>query len=188
MRAIALSGLLAGLAVAQPAAAQRVAADVFVNQGPLAARISVGDRYWSSYVDRPVVIYRQPARRVVVVDDRPPVVYVERVHRGRGWWKRHGGGYRPVRMWYDGGAFYDRYYDGRPGLRAVLVFEQGGRFWYDDDCADNWNDWRGWDRDRYYDRNWDRDRYYDRDRDRDRRWDRDDDRRWRRDRDRDRDD
>lgn len=131
---IVAGSLLAGLlAAASPAAAQDVTADVVFRGGPVAGRVIVGDRY-STYHRPPVVVYRRPvARRVVVVERYAPrVVIVERVHRHRSprAWARHG--YRPVTLYYIDGRYYDRWADGWPWAREVVVYERGGRYYWDD--------------------------------------------------------
>jgi hypothetical protein len=143
---IVAGSLLAGLlAAASPAAAQDVTADVVFRGGPVTGRVIVGDRY-STYHRPPVVVYRRPvARRVVVVERYAPrVVVVERVlrHRSPRAWARHG--YRPVTLYYIDGRYYDRWADGWPPAREIVVYELGGRF-YSDEC-----DGRG--RDHRYDR------------------------------------
>jgi hypothetical protein len=80
----------------------------------MAGRIIVGDPYYRHPTYRPVY------REVVVV----------RAHRGHGWYRHRG--YRTVRVYYD--AHRDCYYD-RPyyhGLRAVVVYQGGGRYYQDD--------------------------------------------------------
>jgi hypothetical protein len=55
---------------------------------------------------------------------------VVRSHRGLGWYRQRD--YRAVRVYYDAGrdCYYDRpYYQ---GLRAVVVYQNGGRYYYDD--------------------------------------------------------
>ena len=92
-----------------------------------------------------VVVRRPPVRRVVVA---PRVILVDRIHdRGRGhrsdkWWRKHG--YRPVTVYYARGRFYDRRFDSRDRVRAVVVYERDGRFYRD------WDDRH--DRDGRYDR------------------------------------
>lgn len=133
---IVAGSLLAGLlAAASPSAAQTVAADVVFRGGPVAGRVIVGDGY-STYRRHPVVVvHRRPvARRVVVVERYAPrVVVVERVYRYRSprAWARHG--YRPVTLFYIDGRYYDRWDEGWPPAREVLVYQRGGRF-YADDC------------------------------------------------------
>jgi hypothetical protein len=132
---IVAGSMLAGLlAAASPATAQDVTADVVFRGGPVAGRVIVGDRY-STYHRPPVVVYRRPvARRVVVVERYAPrVVVVERVfrHRSPRAWARHG--YRPVTLYYIDGRYYDRWADGWPRAREVVVYERGGRF-YSSEC------------------------------------------------------
>jgi hypothetical protein len=142
---------LAALALPAAAQAQRVSADIAIGGGPVAGRIIVGDPYYP----RPSYHYYRPAYREVVV---------LRGHHGRGWQRHHGGRY--VRVYYDAGrdCYYDREWHG--GLRAVVVYDDGGRYYrdgyrgddrrYRDDRSD---DWRRDDR-RYDDRRHD-DRYDD---------------------------
>jgi hypothetical protein len=57
---------------------------------------------------------------------------VERVHGHRhGWHRRE---YRRLTAWYDPRAnrYYDRY-NGRPGLREVVVYRSDGRYFRDED-------------------------------------------------------
>ncbi|MEP7176644.1 MAG: hypothetical protein ABI860_08840 [Gemmatimonadales bacterium] len=145
---IVAGSLLAALTVVAPLHGQRVAADVVVRGGPVAGHVVVGDGY-STY-RRPVVYRRAPAR----------VIVVERVHsrhhRHAHQWRRHG--YRPVTLYYSGGRYYDRYVDGGPAVREVVIYERQGRFYREcDDDDRDWNDRRDdrhQDRDRY-DRSWD---------------------------------
>lgn len=142
---IVVGGMALGLLLAaRPAPAQMVEAGVVIHSGPVSGHVIVGE-------PAPVVVYREPVRRVVVVDRYAPrVIVVQSVlgARGRayGWWRNQ---YRPVVVYYDGARYYDRWFGG-PALRRVEVYERGGRFYR----------WDG-DRDRYRDRN-----DYDRDRDR----------------------
>lgn len=163
MRTHSMVGALLVLATsAEPAAAQRVSADVSVRSGPVAGRVVV-DRGYSSYTGEPVVVYRRPARRVVIVERyRPEVIVVHRFRHHGHWkhWRRHG--YRPVAVYYAGnGRYLDRH---RPGFREVVVFERHGRYYrgWDDgrryyvDDRDDWDDDRDDWRDRYRDRDdWD---------------------------------
>lgn len=163
MRSLGLAvAAVAVLMLPETAQAQRVVADISINQGPISGRVIVGDHY------RPRPVYRE----YVVV----------RHYRGGGWYRHHG--YRPMRMYWDGYRYYDREY--RRGLKVVYVYERGGRYYHDyrddrrndyrrrvdryDDRHDRWDDHRGRgkDRDGRYDRDDDhRGRYDDRD-DRDR--------------------
>ena len=110
--------LVVALASMAPAvgAAQTVSAEVVIHQGPVAARVLVGPRY---------PVYH--AARVIVVE---PV-------RGRGHWKHHSQ-YRPYTAWYDprGNRYYDGY-DGRPGLRQVVVYRCDDRYYRYDDHDDD---------------------------------------------------
>jgi hypothetical protein len=53
---------------------------------------------------------------------------VERVraHRNAGYWVRQG--YRPVTLYYVDGRYYDRWIGGR-GVREIVVYERGGRYY-----------------------------------------------------------
>lgn len=101
-----------------------------------------------------VVVRRAPVRRVVVA---PRVVVVDRIHdRGRGhrsakWWQKHG--YRPTRVYYTGGRYYDRQFDSRDRVQVVVVYERGGRYYRDwDDRYDRQDRYDRYDRhDRYDD-------------------------------------
>lgn len=136
---------LAGLVLfATPLWAQRVSAEVVVRDGPIAGRVIVGDGY-SSY-HRPVVVYRRPPVRRVVVVERL------RYHHGKHWKRR---GYRPVVVYYVDGHYFDRFHPHRRGVQEVVVYERDGRYYRDDD-------------DHYisrYDRGDHGDRDYERDRD-----------------------
>jgi hypothetical protein len=72
---------------------------------------------------RPVVVRREPAREVIVV---------ERTHvpkgNAYGWWKKHG--YREVTVYYDGDRYYSRAYES--GFRAVVVYQREGRYYIAD--------------------------------------------------------
>lgn len=120
---IVIGGLAGLLLAARPASAQMVQAGVVIRSGPVSGHVIVGD-------PAPVVAYRQPVRRVVVVDRYAPrVILVEavRVPRGRayGWWRNQ---YRPIVVYYDGYRYYDRWF-GSPGLRRVQAYERGGRYY-----------------------------------------------------------
>ena len=74
----------------------------------------------------PAAYRRPPERRYIA----PRVVFVERVvvrerNAGR-WWRRHG--YRPVKLYYWRGRFYERDLP-RAATRVVVVYERGGRFY-----------------------------------------------------------
>jgi len=133
----------------------------------------------------PAAYRRPPERRYIA----PRVVFVDRVvvreRNSERWWRRHG--YRPVKLYYWRGRFYERDLT-HVATRTVVVYERGGRYYrpagyrydrYDrfDRNDDYYKDDRYW----YNDRSgrYERDDRYD---DRDGRYDRDD-----RDRDRDRD-
>ena len=136
---------LAALTLPGAAQAQRVVADIRVEEGPVAGHIIVGDQ--RSY----------PNRRIIEADPRynhPPAyhtVTVFRVRRGDGWYRHHG--FREVRVWYDADRdrFFDRYDGDHRGLRAVEVFERGGRYYRDYDWRNG--DRHGRDHDDRYDHN-----------------------------------
>lgn len=134
-----LSGLLFS---ALPIAAQRVSGEIIIVQGPVAARIEVGER----------PVYRSPRREVIVAQRR----HIPR-GRARGWWRNEG--YQRAIVWVDVyGRYYDRDYDrdyerdydrdydrdhdrdsdrdrghdrdrdDRRGLRPVNVYERDGQY------------------------------------------------------------
>lgn len=138
---------VASLLVPNAGSAQQVVADISVHSGPVTGRVVVGQPDY--YAGRGVIVVgpryhtRPGYRRIAVYHG----------HRGHGWYRRHG--YHPVRVWYDPGA--DCYYnhnDRHGRLRAVLIYERGGRYY-----RDRWSDEDRWGRDRD-----DRDRYGRRDR------------------------
>jgi hypothetical protein len=146
---IAAGSLLTALLLAEPAHAQQVQADIVLRSGPVASRVFIGNGY-STYGRQPVVYRRAPVRRVLVV--APRAIVVERVrHHGYGHWRRFG--YRPVTLYYIDGRYFDRAFE-RPGLRQVVVYERGGRYYREYDEGERY------DHDRY-DRDYDRqhDRY-----------------------------
>ncbi len=138
----------ASLAVLPAAAsAQRVVADISINEGPVSGRVIIGDPY--GYRER----YHAPQVRTVVV---------YRSARGHGWYHRHG--YRTVRVWYDADRhrYYDRYDRNYRGLREVVVYERGGRYYQDDDRYDDrYDDRRNDYRRRVDDQRYDDHRYND---------------------------
>ena len=85
-----------------------------------------------------------PRRTTVVVPQRE-ILVIERVRAPHGWWKRPG--YRVITVYYDGGHFYPRPFDGRP-IRKVVVYQRTGRYYIDEVV---------WSRDhrRYYGRDYD---------------------------------
>ncbi len=135
---VVVGGIAFGVLLATgPASAQVVQAGVVIRSGPVTGHVVVGE-------PAPVVAYRRPVHRVVVVERyAPPIVVVERLYgpRGRanGWWRHQG--YRPVVVYYDGSRYYNRWFEGRT-LRRIEVYERGGRYYR----------WDGYDRDRYRDR------------------------------------
>jgi hypothetical protein len=98
---------------ARPAHAQIVQAGIVVRSGPVYGHIIVGE-------PAPVVVYPEPAPRVIVAHPYTP---------------------RVIFLYYDGVRYYDRWY-GRPGLRRVAVYERGGRYY-------RWTGGRDWYRPRY---------------------------------------
>lgn len=146
---IITGSLLTALTLTVPLQAQQVAADVVLRSGPVAGHVVIGDGY-STY--RRPVVYRTPARVIVVERVRPRIVVVESMaHRNHGFartWRQHG--YRQVVVYYLDGRYYDRSVRGWPEMREVVVYERNGRLY------------REWDDDR--DRHHDHDRHYDHDR------------------------
>ena len=152
MNATVFAGsLLSGLILTAPVSAQQVAANVFVRGGPVSGHVVVDNGY-STYRRPPVIVYRNPERRRVVVVERyaPRVIVVERVHyhRHAGYWVRHG--YRPVTLYYVNGRYYDSWYNDR-GVREIVVYERGGRYY------DASEDHRDYDYRDYDHRDYDRD-------------------------------
>jgi hypothetical protein len=124
---------LSALAIPTVASAQRVIADISIQDGPVAGRIIVG----------------HPGYGYPRYDHFPRyhTVAVYRTHRPRDWFRHHG--FRMARIWYDGDQ--DRYYDdvhgSREHLREVVVYARSGRYyredWRDDDRRRDHRDWRG---------------------------------------------
>ena len=142
---IATGSLLTALLLAQPAHAQQVLADVVLQSGPVAGHVIIGDTY-STYGRQRVVYRRPPVRRVVVVEQAPRVIVVERArYRGQDEWRRFG--YRPVTLYYVDGRYFDRSFNGG-GARQVVVYERGGRYYRDCDRDDRYDRDRS-ERDRY---------------------------------------
>jgi hypothetical protein len=117
------------LALPNTASAQRVMADISIQDGPVAGRIIVGHPG-----------YRHPHYDYV---PRYHVVAVYRAHRRHEWFRHHG--FRVIRIWYDGDR--DRYYDDVRGprghLREVVVYERNGRYYRNDwRDGDDWQDRR----------------------------------------------
>jgi hypothetical protein len=123
--------LLLGLAAAPLRAQTTVEGGVVVHSGPVTAHVEVGE-------PPPVVVRREPMREVVIV---------ERIHEPEvnayGWWKKHG--YREVVVYYDDDSYYDHWFERRGGLRRIVVYERGGRYYRPVD-RDHWDDRD----DRYY--------------------------------------
>jgi hypothetical protein len=136
MNASTIAGsLVAGLVLAASSVqAQSVAANVVVRSGPVAGHVIVSKGY-STYDRPPVVAYRRPPERRVVVVERyhPRVIVVERMrhHRHKRHWERYG--YRPISLFYVNGRYYDRYDEYRPGVVRVVVYERDGRYYRDCD-------------------------------------------------------
>jgi hypothetical protein len=128
---IATGSLLTALFLAQPAQAQQVLADVVLQTGPVAGHVVIGNGY-STYGRQRVIYRRTPIRRVVVVERT-------RYH-GRAEWTRFG--YRPVFLYYVDGRYFDRSFN-REGVRQVVVYERGGRYYRE--CDDD----ERYDRDRH---------------------------------------
>jgi hypothetical protein len=138
---IATGSLLTALLLAQPAHAQQVLADVVLETGPVAGHVVIGNGY-STYGRQRVIYRRPPVRRVVVVERAPRLIMVERTrYHGRAEWARFG--FRPVYLYYVDGRYFDRSFN-RAGVRQVVVYERGGRYYRDDD--------ERYDRDDRYDR------------------------------------
>jgi uncharacterized protein (DUF58 family) len=121
-RRIAVGGILAlvlGLAAVPARAQTTVRGGVVVQSGPVTGHVEVGSP------PPPVVVHHEPVREVIVV---------ERTHVPRGnahgQWKKHG--YREVTVYYDGTRYYGRRLD-RPEIRAVIVYERGGRYYLGDE-------------------------------------------------------
>ena len=109
-----IAAVMLGLAAVPARAQTTVSGGVVVQSGPVAGHVEVG-------APPPVVVRREPAREVIVV---------ERTHVPRGnahgWWKKHG--YREVTLYYDGTRYYGRRLE-RTGLRAMVVYERGGKYY-----------------------------------------------------------
>jgi hypothetical protein len=89
---IVVGGMALGLLLAaRPVPAQMVQAGVVIRSGPVSGHVIVGE-------PAPVVVYREPARRVVVVDRYAPRVIVVESLRGPG--------LRRVEVYERGGRFY----------------------------------------------------------------------------------
>jgi hypothetical protein len=133
---IATGSLLTALFLAQPAHAQQVLADVVLQSGPVAGHVFIGDGY-STYGRQRVVYRRAPVRRVVVIEQAPRVIVVERArYRGQGEWRRFG--YRPVTLYYVDGRYFERSFN-RAGVRQVVVYERGGRYYRECDQDDRYD-------------------------------------------------
>jgi len=107
--------------VTVPARAQTaVQGDVLIHSGPVTGRVEVNSPP------------REPMREVIVV---------ERAHvphgNAYGWWKKHG--YRAVTVYYDGSRYYSRRV-ARSGLRAVVLYEREGRYYFGDEEGERHRD------------------------------------------------
>ena len=130
MRHRILSGgvvaLVIGLVPATLHGQTTVQGGVLVQSGPVTAHVEVNEP------PAPVVVHREPLREVIIV---------ERIHEPEGnaygWWKKHG--YREVVVYYDGGSYYDHWFERRGGLRRLVVYERAGRYYRPVD-RDHWDD------------------------------------------------
>lgn len=114
--------LLLGLAAAPARAQTAVSGGVVVRSGPVTGHVEVGSP------PPPVVVVREPAREVIVVE-RTHVPHGE----AHGWWKEHG--YREVTVYYDGSHYYGHRVE-REGIGAVVVYQRGGRYYLGDEDGD----------------------------------------------------
>jgi hypothetical protein len=151
-RVLAGSVLLVPLLLtAQPAAAQRVSADIRIGGGPIAGHIRIGpDRYYGRRDYRPRIV-------------RVEVLRARDYYRRPGWLKQFRRNARIFVIYYDRDRdfYYDRY---ARGLVEVSVFQREGHFYrWDDPRFDRWVRDR-WDNDRFDDRYDDRRRSDNRDR------------------------
>jgi hypothetical protein len=132
---ISLFALAALSVLANPrtATAQRVVADISIQDGPVAGRIIVGHPGY----EHPRYDYYPMYHSVSVYQ----------THHPRHWFRHHG--FQMAHVWYDGDR--DRYYDNVRGprghLHEVVVYERAGRYyredWRDDDRRRDHRDWRG---------------------------------------------
>ena len=118
--------LVIGLVPATLHGQTTVQGGVLVQSGPVTAHVEVNEP------PAPVVVHREPLREVIIV---------ERIHEPEGnaygWWKKHG--YREVVVYYDGGSYYDHWFERRGGLRRLVVYERAGRYYRPVD-RDHWDD------------------------------------------------
>jgi hypothetical protein len=131
-RMVMVGGMVAlvlGLAAAPVRAQTAVSGGVVVRSGPVAGHVEVGSP------PPPVVVVREPAREVIVVE-QTHVPHGE----AHGWWKKHG--YREVTVYYDGGHYYGRRVE-REGIRTVVVYERGGRYYRGDEDGDQHHEEHG---------------------------------------------
>jgi hypothetical protein len=173
---IVAGSLLVALSVTGSLHAQQVAADVVVRSGPVAGRVILGAPHhpyaYSTYrrpVARPVVVYRPPPPRLIVI---------ERVYVRHRWlearWRRMG--FRPIVVYYRDGRYYDRDDRRGPPMRQVVVYQHDGRLYQE--CDER--DWRDrYDGPRHYQEDRDWHDWHDRDGQEHRDHDRGEDRHWR---------
>jgi hypothetical protein len=114
--------LLLGLTTVPLRAQTTVEGGVVIHSGPVTGHVEVGSR--------PPVVYREPVREVIVVEQ----VHVPRGH-AYGWWKKHG--YRTITVYYDGSRYYGRRLE-RRGLRAVVVYERRHRYYLGDEPGERY--------------------------------------------------
>lgn len=117
---VGLSAL--GFAIGATDLEAQARASVVVATGPVITRVHVGLPLISYGRPRPMILVGRPGNRVILLE--------RAVWHEAAWWKRHG--YRPVRFWFDGHRFFERPVRAH-GLREVILFERGGRFYLVDD-------------------------------------------------------
>jgi hypothetical protein len=117
---------LAAFLIPNGAAAQRVVADIRIHEGPISGRIVVGHPYGHS----PRAVFAVGPRYHHDSRHGYRHVTVYRVHRGHAWYGRHG--YRAVRLRYDPACdcYFERAHRDR-GLREIVIYERGGRYYRD---------------------------------------------------------
>ena len=124
-RRVVVGGMLAlalGLAAVPARAQTTVQGGVVVQSGPVTGHVEVNS-------PPPVVVRHEPASEVIIV---------ERTHvphgKAHGWWKEHG--FRDVTVYYDGTRYYGRRIE-RKGVRSVIVYERGGKYYIGDEGAEH---------------------------------------------------
>ena len=132
---IVAGSLLVALTLVAPLHAQGVVADVAVLHGSVAGHVVIGDGY-STY-RRPVAVQRHAPVRVILIEREH-----RRHHRHPRHWARLG--YRPVTLYFIDGRYYDRPVHRWYGMREVVVYERGGRFYRERDDDRRWNDRDDW--------------------------------------------